>query len=86
MTPPTTADFQQELDRIFQAAQDQRLSYIDVVSGDMHHELGGYLGKDHRLPLCYDVMHRNMQAGDEILQSPPKGQGATLMIRYRIPR
>ena len=85
MQPPTTSDFQQELDRIFRAAQDQHVTYIDVVSGDLHRELGGYPGPDHRLPVCCDVMHRNMHTGDEVLQSPPKKQGATLMIRYRIP-
>ena len=43
MTPPTTTDFQLELDRIFRAAQDQRLSHIDVVSGNLHRDLGDIL-------------------------------------------
>ena len=86
MLLPTASDFQLELDHIFQAAQDQHLSHIDVVSGDLHRELGGYPGPDHRMPVCCDVMRHNMHIGDEVLQSPPKGQGATLKIRYRIPR
>jgi len=31
-------------------------------------------------------MKENMQPGDEILTQPPKGKGATLRIRYKLPR
>jgi hypothetical protein len=31
-------------------------------------------------------MRRNMKQGDVILHSPPKGEGPTLEIRYKIPR
>jgi hypothetical protein len=86
MSPPTTADFQRELDRIFRVARDQHLSHIDIVSRELHREFGGYPGTDHRMPTCCNVMLNNMQAGDEVLYSPPKGRGATLKIRYRIPR
>lgn len=75
MSPPTTADFQRELDCIFRVARDQHLSHIDIVSGELHREIGGYPGTDHRMPACCNVMRSNMQAGDEVLYSPPKGRG-----------
>ena len=86
MSAPTTSDFQRALDRNFQDAQDQQLSYVDVVSGDVHRELGGYPSSNHRMPNLCQVMRRNMHERDEILSSPPSGQGATLRIRYRLPR
>ena len=86
MSAPTASDFQRALDRIFRNAQTQQLAYIDVVSGDLHRDLGGYPSPNHRMPNLCQVMRRNMQAGDEVLYSPPKGQGATLKIRYLLPR
>jgi hypothetical protein len=32
------------------------------------------------------VMKRNMKPGDQILQQPPSGAGATLIIRFKLPR
>jgi len=84
--PPTAQDFQNELDRIFAAAQQQGKSRIHVKSGDLHRRVGGYPGHNHRMPVCCDVMKRNMRSGDRILQEPPSGQGATVIIRYELPR
>lgn len=39
------------------------------------------------MPVCCDVMRRMMDSSvDSILSEPPKGKGASLCIRYRIPR
>ncbi len=84
--PPTAQDFQNELDRLFMQAQLQNKPYIDVKSGDLHRKVGGYPGHNHRMPVCCEVMLRNMRKGDQILQQPPKGLGATLVIRYSLPR
>jgi hypothetical protein len=35
---------------------------------------------------CCNVMTEAMQPGDKILSSPLKGKGATLTIRYVLPR
>lgn len=83
---PTMRDFQKELDKIFEMAQGQGNLYVDVKSGDLHRRVGGYPGRNHRMPLCCKVMKRNMKQGDQILQQPPSGQGATLVIRYKLPR
>jgi hypothetical protein len=38
------------------------------------------------MPVCCAVMHAARRPGDEILSSPPSGRGASLLIRYRLPR
>jgi len=56
--------------------------YIELVSGDIHRELGGYPGSNHRMPSCCSAMRELMKSDDEILYSPKRGNGATLKIRY----
>jgi len=84
--PPTAQDFQQELDNIFATATKQGKTYVDVKSGELHRRVGGYPSHNHRMPVCCQVMRRNMKPGDIILYEPPSGQGATLTIRYKLPR
>jgi 5-methylcytosine-specific restriction protein A len=85
----TVAAFQKEINRILLTEQQAGAKHVDVVSGDVHRAVGGYpppKGKNHHMPLCCDVMREMMRDGDVVLQSPRKGQGATLTIRYRLPR
>ena len=70
----------------FQSASASVLDYLEVNSGDLHREVGGYPGKHHRMPACCQAMYKVMAAGDTIVASPPKGKGASLTIRYRLPR
>lgn len=56
--------------------------YIELISGDVHKKLGGYPSKNHRMPICCDVMYHFMKNNDEVICSPAKGKGATLKIRY----
>ncbi len=83
---PTRAAFQAELGRVIQSAQQQGFSHIDVTSGDFHRRVGGYPGRNHRMPVCCSVMRCSMTTGDTVLQEPPKGAGATLVVRYKLPR
>jgi len=83
---PTASDFQTELNKIFQDAQAKGLSHVDVEAGHLHRRVGGYPGNNHRMPVCCNVMRQNIQTGDITLYAPPKGNGATLKIRYKIPR
>ena len=83
---PTSQDFQKELDGIFASAQQKNKPYVDLKSGDLHRRVGGYPKRNHRMPVCCGVMKRNMKPEDQILQQPPSGQGATLIIRYNLPR
>jgi hypothetical protein len=51
---------------MFATAHAQGLSHIDILSGDLHRRFGGYPGQDHRMPVCCDVMRKNMRPADEI--------------------
>ncbi len=62
------------------------MKFVEVRSGDVHRELGGYPGPNHRMPDCCQVMRRLMTGTDSILEAPPKGNGATLVVRYALPR
>jgi hypothetical protein len=82
----TRERFIHAIDARFKVASDAGDTYIDVTSGDVHRSVGGYPGNNHRMPLCCSVMYQLMRPGDEVLAKPPKGQGATLRIRYCLPR
>jgi len=84
--PPTAQDFQRELNNIFSSAMRQGRSYVDVKSGDLHRRVGGYPGRNHRMPVCCNVITQDMKPGDQVLQAPPSGYGATLRICYKLPR
>ena len=63
---PTASDFQKALTIIFQNAQAQGLSHIDIRAGDLHSYVWGYPSSNHRMPVCCGVMRRTMKTGDEI--------------------
>jgi len=83
-----------EVQRPFQEALAARLrhaersdgSFVEIEAGELHRDVGGYPGPDHRMPVCCLVMTREMRTGDRVVSSPPKGKRASLTIRYRLPR
>lgn len=81
---PTADDFRKELQRRFARAAGK--TAVEIVSGDVHRTLGGYPGRNHLMPLCCEVMRAEMRGADEVLAEPPRGQGASLRIRYCLPR
>ena len=82
-TPPSADDFERTLKRIFTTSSHQ---FVDVISGDLHRLVGGYPSKNHRMPICCQVMIRAMNSHDIVIYEPPSGQGASLHIRYKLPR
>lgn len=82
----TAEQFREELLTVFARAQAQSLPAVEVEARSLHGSVGNYPGPDHRMPTCCDVMRQAMQPGDEVLAEPPKGRGASLKIRYRLPR
>jgi len=84
--PLTAEDFRDELYRIMDEAVREGRKYVDVNAGEVHRGLGGYPGPEHRVPVCCKVMKEAMAHGDKVLQEPPSGQGASLTIRYKLPR
>ncbi len=83
---PTVKSFQQALGQIIAWAERQGKDHIDVKSGDLHRRIGGYPSRNHRMPTCCAVMRRSLRPGDRILHQPPSGKGATLTVRYKLPR
>ena len=79
-------DFYIVVQEILSTAQKQGATEIAVNSGNVHRQVGGYPGSNHRMPMCCSAMRSVMREGDEIIQSPPSGYGARLTIRYRLPR
>lgn len=51
-----------------------------LKSGDVHNDLG----LKHRHPPVCNAMRQCMNASDVILYQPPKGNGATLRIKYKL--
>lgn len=82
----TTDDFRSELRTQFAAAERQGVRSIEINSGALHRKVGGYPGRSHRMPACCDAMYGEACAGDEVITRPPKGKGASLTIRYTLPR
>jgi len=67
-----------ELRKRFSEARKAGSEYLDVISGDIHKELGF----KNRMPSCCHAMREIMKTGDVILYAPPKGNGSTLKVRY----
>ena len=63
-------------------------SSVAVKAGDLHKQVGGYPEPkgNHRMPICCEVMRKEMGIRDEIMHSLQKGKGASLTIRYDLPR
>ncbi len=80
---PNADAFRRALNELFTSS---RGKYVDVVAGELHDLVGTRSGKDSRMPTCCNVMLAAMQNGDTVLASPPKGRGATLTIKYLLPR
>ena len=78
--------FRNAIISILHRAENDGLTSVDIRSGDLHRRVGGYPGPYHSMPTCCTVMRSVMGANDQVIQSPPKGNGASLVIRYYLPR
>ncbi|MDU6542885.1 hypothetical protein [Clostridium sp.] len=76
--------FEKELTKILNQAKEARKEYIDITSKELHTKVGEYPGKNHVMPTCCSVMRKMMKKNDFIKNQPPKGNGASLEIRYYI--
>jgi 5-methylcytosine-specific restriction protein A len=83
---PNTQGFEKMLSACITKAENEGLGFVDINAGLLHTMVGGYPGRNHRMPLCCSVMRHYMTTKDTIIQSPPKGNGASLTIRYIVPR
>lgn len=82
----TKEEFRSDLRARMREAEERGAKTITVNSGVIHRALGGYPGLNHQMPSCCDAMREEMRAGDEVVSEPPKGRGASLVVRYGLPR
>ncbi|GKX65174.1 hypothetical protein [Inconstantimicrobium mannanitabidum] len=75
-------NFREELIKILENAKEQGKVFVDISSEELHKQVGGYPGRNHRMPTCCNVMKNMMKPNDKIIQEPLKGKGASLIIRY----
>lgn len=79
-------EFQKALQDLLRKAEDLGFVAVEVNSGDLHRKVGGYPGQDHRMTMCCEVMYKSMAPGDEIIYQPESGKGASVVVRYKLPR
>lgn len=81
---PTRNDFRQEIKRLIDEARNEGAEYVDIVSGDVHRNVGGYPSPDnsHRMPMCCEAMYDYKKGNDKILHTTPSGRSSTLKIRF----
>lgn len=77
-------DFENKIDEMFDEARKNGLDFKTIIAGDLHEKVGGYPSSNHRIPISCDVMRKKMNDCDIIVESPPKGIGASLKIKYRL--
>ena len=82
----SAADFRDQLLRLLGEGSALGFVAVEINAGRLHRLVGGYPGASHRMPVCCDVMRRAMTPGDEVVFQPPRGNGARLTVRYRLPR
>ncbi len=78
--------FKAELEDALGTAECAGLAYLELTSGELHRRVGGYPGPKHNMVSCCNVMRRHIGPSDQVLQEPPQGNGASLRIRYALPR
>lgn len=85
---PNADDFRNELHRLMLEAMKAGETFAEIKAGALHRRVGDYPGTNHRMPVCCGVMRKAFSAhsGDIVVAEPPKGQGASLTIRYVLPR
>lgn len=86
MSAPNKQDFENAILQLFNKYQDEGHSFIEIVSEDVHRKVGGYPESNHRMPICCNVMRNMMDEDDVVLYAPPSGMGASLKIKYYLPK
>ena len=76
----TTADIEKYIDEQKRLAKKSGKTVLVMRSGDVHNELG----LKHRHPQVCNAMRYCMNPDDIILYQPPKGNGTTLQIEYKL--
>lgn len=82
----STDDLREELRSVLNEASRLGLVAVDVNAGNLHRRVGGYPGGDHRMPACCEAMYSAMGSEDAVVEKPKAGKGASVTVRYVLPR
>ena len=87
---PSTDEFRAELTAQIDRAQKHGRSHVEINAGELHRVVGGYPSSDggtHNMPQCCGAMEQESARGNaDVIHSPPSGKGASLTMRYHLPR
>lgn len=88
MAKPSNTDLiRNEIQDRFKGAAKNGFSSVEILAVDLHEKVEFNDGSHpNQMPSICNMMYEAQVAGDETLYAPPKGRGARLRIRYRIPR
>jgi hypothetical protein len=85
-----TEELRSELNAKIDRASKQSRPHIEINAGELHRIVGGYPpqeGAHHSMPSCCNVMREEMKIGNaEVVHETESGNGASLTIRYHLPR
>ena len=81
---PTAWDLRNKLLAILNGAKHSGKFYVDLESGDLYAQTGGDPNSKSRMSICHHIMTRMMCPGDLIFNESRNGDGATILIRYRL--
>lgn len=76
----TTGEIKDYIEEQKRAAKEMGKTEIVLKSGDVHNDLG----LKQRHPQVCNAMRQCMSTEDVILYQPPKGNGTTLQIKYKL--
>lgn len=79
-------EFSGELHSLLKKAEECGFVAVDVNAGNLHRRVGGYPGNDHRMPLCCEAIYSEMGSSDKIVEKPDSGKGASVTVRFALPR
>lgn len=68
------------INNILEQAREDKLKYIDLVSGEIHKNMG----LKNKMPSVCAAMYKARKGNDEILKTTPSGKSSTIVIRYYI--
>ncbi|MFN0132974.1 MAG: hypothetical protein ACKVW3_10680 [Phycisphaerales bacterium] len=86
MEPAARTDYERTLRIMFDSAQAQGESFLDVTAGNLLKAVAGPKPGSKGLSACRRVMRRMMIPGDYDLSGLNGPTATTLLIRFRLPR
>jgi 5-methylcytosine-specific restriction protein A len=80
----TMEAFRSELQAQISRAEKQGRTYVEINAGELHRIVSR---DENRQPMACNAMRQLMrEPRDQVTHKPPSGDGASLTIRYALPR